>query len=251
MPTVRLIATIGVDPVIDLARRLGITSELRREYAMALGVSEMSLLELTSAYQAFANRGIALPPFAVRRVVSPGDIVLEEQMPQPQQAVREEIAFLLTSVLEGVVERGTGRAAKRVGRPVAAKTGTSQGAEDLWFLGYTPSVVAGVWLGYDHRRSIGSHETAGKIAAPIWTDFMRQSLGDSPVEAFIPPETVFPILANRKTGQPTSPTDPEAIAEYIIQGQQEVLPSDMALPTSNTMSPEVGDRTIVPFSPIQ
>ena len=220
VPTIRLIAAIGVDPVIDLAHRLGITSELRREYAMALGVSEVSLLELMSAYQAFANRGILSPPFAVRRVVGPGEIVLEEQFPQPQQVMREEVAFVLTSVLEGVVERGTGRAAKRVGRPVAAKTGTTQAAEDLWFLGYTPSVVAGIWLGYDQRRSIGSHETAGKVAAPIWADFMRQSLGDSPVEPFLPPDGVYQTLVNRRTGQQTSSTDPEAIEEYFIRGQE-------------------------------
>jgi penicillin-binding protein 1A len=220
VPTIRLIAAIGVDPVIDLAHRLGITSELRREYAMALGVSEVSLLELMSAYQAFANRGILSPPFGVRRVMGPGEIVLEEQFPQPQQVMREEVAFVLTSVLEGVVERGTGKAAKRVGRPVAAKTGTTQAAEDLWFLGYTPSVVAGIWLGYDQRRSIGSHETAGKVAAPIWADFMKQSLGDSPVEPFLPPDGVYQTLVNRRTGQQTSSTDPEAIEEYFIRGQE-------------------------------
>jgi penicillin-binding protein 1A len=246
VPTIRLIAAIGVDPVIDLAHRLGITSELRREYAMALGVSEVSLLELMSAYQVFANRGILSPPFAVRRVVGPGEIVLEEQFPQSQQVMREEVAFVLTSVLEGVVERGTGKAAKRVGRPVAAKTGTTQAAEDLWFLGYTPSVVAGIWLGYDQRRSIGSHETAGKVAAPIWADFMRQSLGDSPVEPFLPPDGVYQTVVNRRTGQPTSSNDPEAIKEYFIRGQEGLLPSALAPPMTNFSSPRPGDNAVVP-----
>ena len=246
VPTIRLIAAIGVDPVIDLAHRLGITSELRREYAMALGVSEVSLLELMSAYQAFANRGILSPPFAIRRVVGPGDVMLEEQFPQPQQVLREEVAFVLTSVLEGVVERGTGKAAKRVGRPVAAKTGTTQAAEDLWFLGYTPSVVAGIWLGYDQRRSIGSHETAGKVAAPIWADFIRQSLGDSPVEPFLPPDGVYQSLVNRRTGQPTSSIDPEAIEEYFIRGQEELPPSALALPTTNASSPRPSDNAVLP-----
>ncbi len=249
VPTIRLIAAIGVDPVIDLAHRLGITSELRREYAMALGVSEVSLLELMSAYQAFANRGILSPPFAVRRVVGPGEIVLEEQFPQPQQVLREEVAFVLTSVLEGVVERGTGKAAKRIGRPVAAKTGTTQAAEDLWFLGYTPSVVAGIWLGYDQRRSIGSRETAGKVAAPIWADFMKQSLGDSPVEPFLPPEGVYQSVVNRRTGQPTSSIDPEAIEEYFIRGQEELPPSVLALPTTNASSPRPSDNAVLPPPP--
>ena len=246
VPTVRLIAAIGVDPVIDLAHRLGITSELRREYALALGVSEASLLEMTSAYQAFANRGSLSPPLAIRRVVGPGDIVLEEQFPQPQQVMREEVAFVLTSVLEGVVERGTGKAARRIGRPVAAKTGTTQAAEDLWFLGYTPSIVAGIWLGYDQRRPIGSHETAGKVAAPIWVDFMKQSLGDSPAEPFLPPEGVFPVLVNRMTGQPTSSTDPNAFEEYLIRGQENMMPSTVAVPSTNGASLETGDRVVLP-----
>ncbi|MDE2484424.1 MAG: penicillin-binding protein 1A [candidate division NC10 bacterium] len=246
VPTVRLIAAIGVDPVIDLAHRLGITSELRREYALALGVSEVSLLEMTSAYQAFANRGSLSPPFAIRRVVGPGEVVLEEQLPQPQQVLREEVAFVLTSVLEGVVERGTGKAARRIGRPVAAKTGTTQAAEDLWFLGYTPSVVAGIWLGYDQRRPIGSHETAGKVAAPIWVDFMKRSLGDSPAEPFLQPEGVVQVLVNRKTGQPTSSTDPDAFEEYLIRGQEALLPSTLALPTTNASPPETGDSAVLP-----
>ncbi|MGH7369563.1 MAG: penicillin-binding protein 1A [Candidatus Methylomirabilaceae bacterium] len=216
VPTVRLIQEIGVDPVIDLARRLGITSELRREYALALGVSEVSLLELTSAYQPFAHRGMLSPPVAVRRVVGPGDVVLEEQSPVEQRVLSEELAFLVTSIMEGVVERGTGKAARRVGRPVAAKTGTSQAAEDLWFVGYTPSLMAAVWLGYDQRRSVGSHETAGKLAAPIWIDFMKQSLRGIPAEAFRPPEGVIQVSVNRRTGQPTSPSDPEAFQEYFI-----------------------------------
>lgn len=246
VPTIRLIAAIGVDPVIDLAHRLGITTELRREYALALGVSEASLLEMTSAYQVFANRGSLSPPLAIRRVVGPGDIVLEEQFPQPQQVMREEVAFVLTSVLEGVVERGTGKAARRIGRPVAAKTGTTQAAEDLWFLGYTPSIVAGIWLGYDQRRPIGSHETAGKVAAPIWVDFMKQSLGDSPAEPFLPPEGVFPVLVNRMTGQPTSSTDPDAFEEYLIRGQENMMPSTVAVPSTNGASLETGDRVVLP-----
>jgi penicillin-binding protein 1A len=216
VPTIRLIQQVGVDPVIDLARRLGMTSELRREYALALGVSEVSLLELASAYQPFANRGVLSLPTAVRKVVGPGDVVLEEHLPAQQQVLSEGVAFLVTSMMEGVVERGTGKAAGRVGRPAAAKTGTSQAAEDLWFIGYTPSLLAAVWLGYDQRRSLGSHETAGKLAAPVWVEFMKQSLHERPVEAFLPPEGVTQASVNRRTGVPAAPADPEAVQEYFI-----------------------------------
>ena len=248
VPTVRLIQEIGVDSVIDLAHRLGIRSELRREYALALGVSEVSLLELTGAYQAFANRGIYSPPFAVRRAVGPGDVMLEEQSPTGERVLSEEVAFLVTSILEGVVERGTGKAAKRIGRPVAAKTGTTQVAEDLWFLGYTPSLVAAVWLGYDQPRSLGSHETAGKLAAPIWVDFIKQTLGHSPIEAFLPPDGVFQVSVNRRTGEPTSASDPEVFQEFFIRGQEgaPTTPSTPISSTINSPSPEFSGGMTLP-----
>ncbi len=248
VPTVRLIQEIGVDAVIDLARRLGIRSELRREYALALGVSEVNLLELTAAYQGFANRGVFSPPFAVRRAVGPGDVILEEQSPTGERVVSEGLAFLVTSILEGVVERGTGKAVKQIGRPVAAKTGTTQAAEDLWLLGYTPSLVAGVWLGYDQPRSLGSHETAGRLAAPIWVDFIKQTLGDSPIEAFLQPDGVFQVSVNWRTGEPTVPTDPEAFQEYFIQGY-EGAPETPSAPNPSTIgspSPEISGSMALP-----
>jgi len=248
VPTVRLIQEVGVDPVIDLARRLGITSELRREYALALGVSEVSLLELTSAYQPFANRGVLSAPAAVRKVVGPGDVVLEERSQMEQRVLSEELAFLVTSIMQGAVERGTGKAARRVGRPAAAKTGTSQAAEDLWFIGYTPSLIAGVWLGYDQRRSLGSHETAGKLAAPIWVDFMKRSLGEKPVEAFVPPEGVIQVAVNRRTGQPSEPTDPGSIQEYFIRGEQSA-PAELPAITPPTISLPASDMGGEPDRP--
>jgi len=148
----------------------------------------------------------------------------------------------LTSILQGVVERGTGKSAQRIGRPVAAKTGTSQAAEDLWFLGYTPSLVAGLWLGYDQPRSIGGHETAGKLAAPIWVDFMKRSLAESQIETFSPPEGVFQTLVNRKTGEPTSSSDPEAFLEYFIRHHEgpPAPPTTATLSHTGFRSPEVG-----------
>lgn len=248
VPTVRLIQEIGVDWVIDLSHRLGIRSELQREYALALGVSEVTLLELTGAYQAFANRGIYSPPLAVRRVLGPGDLMLEEQLPTGERVLSEEVAFLVTSILEGVVERGTGKAAKRIGRPVAAKTGTTQAAEDLWFLGYTPSLVAAVWLGYDQPRSLGPHETAGKLAAPIWVDFIKQTLGRSPVEAFLPPDGVFQVSVNRRTGEPASASDPEVFQEFFIRGQggAPATPSTSISSTISSPSPKFGGGMALP-----
>ncbi len=221
VPTVRLLEAVGIEPVISLAHRMGITSELRREYALALGVSEVSLLELTSAYGVLADGGIRVPPTGVRRVTAPNGDVLEASEDAGERVLPEEVAFLVTSVLEGAVERGTAKRARIPGRLVAAKTGTSQDAADLWLMGYTPRLVSGLWVGYDQPRSLGSHESAGLLVAPVWADFMRQALRNLPPETLPMPEGVFSASVNYWTGFLTDPGDPEAITEYFIRGPAE------------------------------
>jgi len=227
VPTVRLLEAVGVEPVISLAHRMGITSEMRREYGLALGVSEVSLLELTSAYGVLANRGVRVPPRGVRRVASPSGDVLEAPSDSGERVLREEVAFLVTSILQGAVERGTARRARIPGRAVAAKTGTSQDAADIWLVGYTPRLVTGMWAGFDRPRSLGSHESAGRLAAPVWADFMRRALQDLPPETPPIPEGVFTATVNWRTGFPTGPDDPEAITEFFISGDV-AGPSDPA-----------------------
>lgn len=219
VPTVRLLEVVGVEPVISLAHRMGITSDLRREFALALGVSEVNLLELTSAYGVLADRGMRLPPRAVRKVASPNGDVLEASEERGERVLREEVAFLVTNVLQGAVERGTAKRAKIPGRNVAAKTGTSQDAADIWLVGYTPRLVAGLWMGYDQPRSLGSHESAGRLAAPLWADFMRRVLPRVPADTVPIPEGVFTASVNWRTGLPTEPEDPEAITEFFIRGE--------------------------------
>lgn len=217
---VKLIEKVGVRPVIELARTMGITSELRAEYALALGVSEVTLLEIVSAYGAFANRGNRMEPYAIRKVVDNRGTILEEHFPEGHQVLREETAFILTQVLRGVVERGTGKGARVIGRSLAAKTGTTQEATDAWFIGYTPSLVAGVWIGYDTKRSLGPHESSARLAVPIWVHFMQRILPILPEEDFPIPQNVVPITVNYQTGQPTSPEDKEGIVEFFIQGTE-------------------------------
>lgn len=218
VPTVRLLEAVGVEPVIDLAHRMGLTSELRREYALALGVSEVSLLELTSAYGVLADGGIRVPPTGLRRVTGPNGGILEANEVAGERVLPEEVAFLVTSVLEGAVERGTAKRARIPGRAVAAKTGTSQDAADLWLIGYTPRLAAGLWVGYDQPRSLGSQESAGRLVAPVWADFMRRELQEMPPETLTIPEDVFSATVNYLTGLPTDPDDPQAITEYFIRG---------------------------------
>lgn len=214
---VKLIEQIGVDPVIELARTLGIESTLRREYALALGVSEVTLSELVSAFGVFANSGIRFLPYGIRKVTDNKGALLEEYVPEGQQTMREETAFILTNVLQGVIERGTGSRARVLGRPVAGKTGTTQAATDAWFVGYTPDLVAGVWIGYDTKRSLGPHESSATLAVPIWTRFMQRALQDTPLAGFPVPENVTPVLVNYPSGRPATSNDKDVINEFFFR----------------------------------
>ena len=245
VPTVRLLEAVGVESVVTLAHRMGIKSELRREYALALGVSEVNLLELASAYAVLADRGVRVPSVGIRRVAGPNGDVLEGTSGSGERVLQEEVAFLATSLLQGAVERGTAKLGKVPGWSVAAKTGTSQDAVDMWFVGFTPTLVAGLWIGYDQPRSLGSHETAGRLAAPVWADFMRRALrGVSPERATIP-EGVLSLTVNYRTGLATDATDPEGITEFFVRGETpgaETKPS--RTPALN------GTSSPVPASPV-
>ncbi|MGH7363227.1 MAG: penicillin-binding protein 1A [Candidatus Methylomirabilales bacterium] len=217
---VKLLETIGVGAATQMAHRLGIRSPIRAELGLALGTSEVTLLEMVSAYGTLAAGGVRNAPYAIRRILDSRGRVLEERFPEGQQVLRPATAAALTHVLEGVVQRGTGRRARALERPLAAKTGTTQDAADAWFLGYSPSLVAGVWIGYDTVRSLGPHETAATLAAPIWMQFMRAALEGSPPEAFPVPDPLVPVTVNYYTGLPTYPQDPDAVTEYFVRGTE-------------------------------
>jgi penicillin-binding protein 1A len=187
---VKLEERVGINHTLQVARKLGITSALNTDLTLGLGSSDLTLLEITSAYATFANQGTWLPPTAIRHVTDPQGKLLEENVPQGKQALSPETAYVITSMLRGVVERGTGQAAKALGRPVAAKTGTTNDYSNAWFVGYTPKLATGVWVGYDRPRSLGKDETGSRVAVPIWVSYMGQVLGDSPKEDFAMPERV-------------------------------------------------------------
>jgi penicillin-binding protein 1A len=228
VPTVRLLEAVGVDPVARLAHHMGIQSALRPEYGLALGISEVTPLELTAAYSVFATQGLQRPATALRRITGPTGEMLEAASPMGGRVLPAEIAFMMTSLLQGAVERGTAKGGRVPGWPVAAKTGTTQDAADLWFVGYTPPLAAGLWVGYDQPRPIGSHETAGKLAAPVWATFMRRVLRGLPSEPLPIPEGILPVRVNYRTGLPTDPGDPAGITEYFVRG---------ALPERESPSP--------------
>jgi penicillin-binding protein 1A len=188
--TVKVQERVGLAKTIQVARRFGITSPLDANLSLALGTSDLNLLELTSSYAALANQGAWMPPTTVRYVTDAQGKLLEEHIPDPKEAVSPETAYVITHMLRGVVERGTGQAAKVLGRPIAAKTGTTNDYSNAWFIGFTPRLATGVWVGYDRPRSLGKDETGSRVAVPIWISFMGKVLGDSPREDFPVPDRV-------------------------------------------------------------
>jgi len=175
--TIKLLQEIGVDPVRRLANRLGIDSPLADNLTLALGTSEVSLLELTNAYGAFANGGMYRTPVFIDRIVDRDGRILEQGGQQiVTRAVLPQTAYQLTNLLQGVILQGTGRLARGVAGESAGKTGTSDRNFDAWFIGYTPGLVAGVWLGFDRQTALGGAETGGRAAAPVWRDFMAEAV---------------------------------------------------------------------------
>ena len=171
----KLLDEIGYEPVLETARRLGITTKLSPYPSMALGAFEVSLLELTSAYGAFGNQGVRVAPYLVDQVLDREGVVLEHAQPEVQEALTPQVAHLMNRLLEGVVTDGTGAAAASLGRPLAGKTGTTDDFTDAWFIGYTPDLVVGVWVGYDVKKSLGDRETGAQVALPIWQAFVEKS----------------------------------------------------------------------------
>ncbi len=241
--TVKLLQRVGVERVIRLAHQMGIESDLRKEVALALGVSEVTPLELVSAYGVIANGGVRAEPFVIRKVTDSQGRILEEHIVETQEAMRPETAYVLTNVMKGVVERGTATRARVLKRPLAGKTGTTSEATDVWFIGFTPNLVAGVWVGYDVKRSLGPAETGGRMALPLWINFMQRVLPDLPDEDFQAPENVVPIPVNHVSGRPVPRDDRGAILEYFIKGtepkalQTKVSPGSPSHPTQVSPAP--------------
>lgn len=218
--TVKLLDAIGVDYAIDYARRLGITSPLTPTLSLALGASGVSLWELIGAYSTFANQGQRVAPYLISRVLDRNGHILEEHQVKREPVISPQTAYVMTDLLQHVIQEGTGRRAKSLGRPAAGKTGTTNELKDAWFVGYTPSTLAGVWVGNDnHNLSLGGRETGGRAACPIWVYFMEEWLKDKPVESFpIPPGVVFAKI-NNSTGARARPDDSNTVYAAFLENQ--------------------------------
>ncbi|MEN9980122.1 MAG: PBP1A family penicillin-binding protein, partial [candidate division WOR-3 bacterium] len=218
---VRLCEKIGPEAVARYASLMGIEHKIPAYYSIALGSIDLSLLEMTNAFNTIANQGIRLTPFMITRIVDDQGHLLEENHPEPRLAIRPQTAYVLTSMMQSVVNEGTATTIRALGftGPAAGKTGTTDDYTDAWFIGFTPTLTCGVWIGFDQKRTIFRGATGGVIAAPVWGELMKQVYQDT-LSAFpVPPEIVtLPIC--EQTGKLATPLCPRARYEVFIQGTE-------------------------------
>src|SRR5215471_898025 len=216
VPAVKLADKVGISSVVEEARRFGITTPLPPYLPLALGAADMKLVEHVSAFTVFPDDGIRIDPHMIRRVATYDGALLEEADPAIHEVIPPDVARTMTAMLEEVIQFGTGVEAKVLKRPAAGKTGTTQDYTDAWFVGFTPQITAGVWVGFDDKQnSLGKKETGARAALPIWTQFMQNALASAPPLDFA---NVVPLEQqvnehNIKVDTPdTAPTEDEPSA---------------------------------------
>jgi penicillin-binding protein 1A len=265
--TVRLAQDMGMPIISEYAKRFGVMEDLPRLLSMSLGAGETTVLKMTAAYSMFANGGKRVTPTVIDRIQDrTGKTIFRyddrqcvgclatawSNQDEPKLVdAREQVldpmtAYQVTSMLEGVVLRGTATKLKAVGRPIAGKTGTTNDYKDAWFVGFSSDLVVGVYLGYDKPRSMGEGETGGEVAAPVFGDFMKEALKDKPATPFRVPPGIKLIRINPSSGMRTAGGDGKAILEAFKPG---TAPPDsysiigQAAPRSETVTPEA-DRAV-------
>ncbi|MBW1827183.1 MAG: PBP1A family penicillin-binding protein [Deltaproteobacteria bacterium] len=216
--TIKILKDVGIDYAIDYARKLGITSNLNRDLSIALGSSGVSLLELVRAYSVFNNLGYLVNPVFITKILDRDGNVIEEAELVREKVIEESTAYIMTSLLEGVVKHGTGRRVLALKRPVAGKTGTTNNLHDAWFAGYSPRYTTGTWVGFDDENSLGKGETGSRAASPIWLGFMQKILAGKSVRVFQVPEGVVFSNIDAETGFLPIPESKKTIFECFKEG---------------------------------
>ena len=188
IPALKLAARVGIHKVIDMAHRFGVTSNIPAYLPVALGAAEITLQEQVASYSVFPNDGLRVKPRLIRKVENADGITLWEDAPQVDEVIDQQTARTMMTLLRAVTRMGTGAAAAQLNHPVGGKTGTTSDFTDAWFLGFSPSVTCGVWVGYDSRQSLGEKETGAKAALPIWMTFMKEAIKGKDDEQFLADE---------------------------------------------------------------
>ena len=253
--TARVAQQVGIEPIRQTARRLGIVSPLPPYPSLVLGAAEVTPFEVAVAFSTVANQGLRVTPLTIKRVTNQEGETIERRAVQVEQVIPPEDAYLLTHLLEGVMERGTGRGTRQRGfeRPAAGKTGTTNDYGDAWFVGYTPDLLAVVWVGFDHREPLGL--SGAQAALPIWTEFMKRATAGHPAVGFTPPPGITLVPIDRLTGFRATPYCPTVIEEAFYSGEEPTLPcprhAPATVPVEVTPSPPPPPSTPVPPPPAE
>jgi penicillin-binding protein 1A len=224
VPTVRLGMQVGIPNIIHVARKFGIESTIYPYPSTALGASEISLKEMVSAFSVFPNEGLRVEPFFIRRIEDIYGNVMEEHTPVIHEVIPTDIAHQMITVMREVVNYGTSVRAKVLKADVAGKTGTDNDYTNAWFIGYNPSITAGVWAGFLQEKTLGNDETGSRVALPIWIDFMETYFENHPKETF--PEDTIPTFVppqrDDEEGEEVVPENPLRRTRKIIE--EDILP---------------------------
>ena len=276
--TVRLAKAVGMGPIIDNAANFGVMDDMPYELAMALGAGETTLARMATGYAMLANGGRRITPTVIDRVQDRAGRTIYRHderpcsgcrvaawngqqpplVPDPREIVSDPISiFQIVSMMEGVVRRGTGARANRLGKPLAGKTGTTNESQDTWFMGFSPDLVAGVYVGFDAPRTLGRGETGSSVALPIWIEFMEAALADKRATPFRVPEGIRVVLMNTETGLPAKPGDErnKIVQEVFRRGTEPGLNSGMVILDDSDDGSQIptveinGDGTVTPSFP--
>ena len=220
IPAVRLMEMLGSDPVARFARKLGIETRLSADLSLALGTSETTLIDLTSAYAVFPNMGEKIIPFGVTEVLDRSGRVLWKVKPGKNIVMSRTAAAIITDMLSGVIKEGTGIKARVVDHPVAGKTGTTNQYKDALFVGFSPAIAAGVWVGRDEYKTLGNLETGARSALPIWIEFMTKALAGRPFQYFDIPDDVVKVSINPLTGRLATSDSKHAVTAVFKKGTE-------------------------------
>ncbi|MCX7905783.1 MAG: PBP1A family penicillin-binding protein [Elusimicrobiales bacterium] len=221
LSSVYLINLVGIQNVVDVAKRCGIKSKLDAVPSLSLGTSLVSLMEMVYAFNTFTNEGIYTEPLYILKVTDNEGRILEETFPRENEVLNPQITYLLLNIMKGVVQRGTAKIVSEIKKPIAGKTGTSQDSKDMWFIGMTPDFTAGGWMGYDDFSRIPSSDwTGGTTVAKWWAEIMKEILKDYPAKDFSVPDGITFVRVDDESGKLAGPKCKEKILEAFIKGTE-------------------------------
>jgi len=220
IPAVRLVERLGPSAVVQFAHKLGIDSPLSPNLSIALGATDSTLLEITAAFAVFPNGGNHIPPFGVTEILDRNHALLWRARPIIRSVMTETEAAIMVDMLQGVVEEGTGKQARQLNMPVAGKTGTTNDFKDALFVGFSPTVAAGVWVGMDDSSPLGNRETGARAALPVWIDFMAATRLESTALYFDIPDNMKKVLMDPVTGRAASDGNGGAVKALFVSGTE-------------------------------